>query len=88
MLLPGEHLFLFSKRALERLLTEIGLEYYAFEKPFFSQYDMFVIASRKSLKINQEEENRSFFALLTRTAFSTGFIRQRQSIQEIGKPVN
>jgi len=56
MLLPGEHLFLFSQRALERLLTELGLEYYAFEKPFFSQYDMFVIASRKSLKINQEEK--------------------------------
>jgi 2-polyprenyl-3-methyl-5-hydroxy-6-metoxy-1,4-benzoquinol methylase len=60
MLLPDEHLFLFSRKALKRLFTEIGLTFYAFETPFFSQYDMFVIASRNTLHTHQEEETEKY----------------------------
>jgi 2-polyprenyl-3-methyl-5-hydroxy-6-metoxy-1,4-benzoquinol methylase len=48
LLLPGEHLYLFSKQGLRRLLARIGFTQVAFEKALFP-YDMFCVASAAPL---------------------------------------
>ena len=43
---PDEHLFLFSKRAVEELFDRVGVSRLTFEPAIFSQYDMYFIAER------------------------------------------
>jgi SAM-dependent methyltransferase len=49
MLRPEEHLFLFSRESVQRLLTEAGFPHVAFEPAVFGHYDMFAVASAESL---------------------------------------
>jgi glycosyltransferase involved in cell wall biosynthesis len=58
MLLPEEHLFLFSRRAIVRLLEEAGLKFVRFEKAPFGNYDMLLAASRSELKTYEDSERR------------------------------
>jgi SAM-dependent methyltransferase len=44
-----EHLYLFSKSALKRILSETGFAHCLFEPPVFPQYDMAAFASSKPL---------------------------------------
>ncbi len=44
MLLPQEHLYLFSQSSVRRLLSEAGAGHVAFEKALFQDYDMFLVA--------------------------------------------
>jgi SAM-dependent methyltransferase len=49
-----EHLYLFSRNALELLLAELGVEYFAFEEPVYP-YDMICVASRTTLRRTDRE---------------------------------
>lgn len=52
-----EHIFLFSKQSICKLLNEFGFKYVAFLNAFFGDdYDMFLIASRKPLRKNTPKE--------------------------------
>jgi SAM-dependent methyltransferase len=51
-----EHIHLFSQDSVQQLLQSCGLEKIAFERAIFSQYDMFLVASRSSLTIHTQEE--------------------------------
>lgn len=53
MLLPNEHLFLFSRQAVRELLARVGLHHVTFEPAVFAHYDMCVLASREPLKVLQ-----------------------------------
>lgn len=50
MMLPKEHLYLFSQRSVKNLLGRLGIENVYFEPPIFDQYDMFLVAARKPVK--------------------------------------
>ncbi len=50
LLLPQEHLFLFSETSAARLFKELGAPSVRFEPAFFSQYDMFLVVSRVPLE--------------------------------------
>ena len=50
MLLPEEHLNLFSRPALESLFRKLGAVELRFEKAIFQAHDMFVFASREPLQ--------------------------------------
>jgi glycosyltransferase involved in cell wall biosynthesis/2-polyprenyl-3-methyl-5-hydroxy-6-metoxy-1,4-benzoquinol methylase len=50
LLLPQEHLFLFSESSVSRLFTGLGATSIQFEPAFFSQYDMFMVVSRTPLE--------------------------------------
>ncbi|NJL47133.1 MAG: class I SAM-dependent methyltransferase [Leptolyngbyaceae cyanobacterium SM2_5_2] len=63
MLIPNEHLFLFSERSINQLLNQLGFNYIYFEPAIFSDYDMFLIAAREPLKINTPAQIEA--ALLT-----------------------
>lgn len=52
-----QHIWLFSKKSVEKLLREHGFNYINFEPAVFGDdYDMFVFASREPMKQNTEEE--------------------------------
>ena len=62
-LLPGEHLHLFSKQSVQRLLGVVGAEHVAFEPAPFAHYDMLLVASRCALEAHAPEAAEA--ALLT-----------------------
>jgi 2-polyprenyl-3-methyl-5-hydroxy-6-metoxy-1,4-benzoquinol methylase len=52
-----EHLYLFSKRSLTKLFSDLGFGHIYFETAIFSQYDMFAVVSRVPLNpVSQEEQ--------------------------------
>lgn len=59
MLKADEHLYLFSRRSVTKLLEQIGAERIYFEPAIFSHYDMFLVAGRNPIKSYsfQESEN-------------------------------
>lgn len=52
MLIPEEHIYLFSDRSVTRLFKQLGAEYIQFEPAIFSQYDMFFAVSRVPFSTN------------------------------------
>lgn len=55
MMIPNEHLYLFSQESIQKLFNSLGFQYIEFLPAIFSHYDMFLIASRTSLKKNSLE---------------------------------
>lgn len=52
LLVPDQHIYIFSKRSVEKLLKESGFNYISFEKPAFGEnYDMFLFASKKPMEL-------------------------------------
>ncbi len=49
MLIPKEHIHLFSKKGIIELYTRLQLQAFVFEPAYFEKQDMFTIASRSSL---------------------------------------
>ena len=59
LLEPDQHIYIFSKRAIERLLQEEGFEYIVFEPPAFGEYyDMFLFASPNPIEELDERERQ------------------------------
>lgn len=56
MLLPDEHIYLYSQSAARRLFHELGAEHLVFEKPFFPEHDMFFVVSRQPIETISEED--------------------------------
>ena len=46
MLIPDEHIYLFSEQSAKALFKLLGAEYICFEPAIFSHYDMFFVVSR------------------------------------------
>lgn len=60
MMIPTEHLFLFSKESVTELLRRLGIAHIVFEEPMFAHYDMFFIASRQPIIRQSADEIRQF----------------------------
>ena len=57
LLVPEQHIYIFSKRSITKLLREAGFEYINFEQPAFGEYyDMFLFASLNPIKEVQIKE--------------------------------
>jgi 2-polyprenyl-3-methyl-5-hydroxy-6-metoxy-1,4-benzoquinol methylase len=59
MLIPDEHIYLFSDRSVTRLFKQLGAEYIQFEPAIFGHYDMFFAVSRVPLQVNTPEQVES-----------------------------
>ncbi|MGC2063330.1 MAG: methyltransferase domain-containing protein [Thermodesulfovibrionales bacterium] len=51
-----EHLYLFSRKSIGTFLEQLGAAHIHFEPAIFSHYDMFLVASRQPLKVNDAED--------------------------------
>lgn len=56
MLIPEEHIYLFSESSVTRLFQQLGAEHIKFEPAIFGHYDMFCVVSRVPLKANTHEQ--------------------------------
>jgi glycosyltransferase involved in cell wall biosynthesis/2-polyprenyl-3-methyl-5-hydroxy-6-metoxy-1,4-benzoquinol methylase/uncharacterized coiled-coil protein SlyX len=56
MLLPDQHLYLFSKRSVAELLRRVGAEHVQFESAIFPAYDMFLVGTKAPASVIPEEE--------------------------------
>ena len=56
MLIPEEHIYLFSDRSATRLFQQLGADHLQFEPAIFSHYDMFFAASPAALRMNTTEQ--------------------------------
>jgi 2-polyprenyl-3-methyl-5-hydroxy-6-metoxy-1,4-benzoquinol methylase len=59
MLIPEEHIYLFSDHSVTRLIHQLGAEYIQFEPAIFGIYDMFFAVSRTPLQFNTPEQIES-----------------------------
>jgi 2-polyprenyl-3-methyl-5-hydroxy-6-metoxy-1,4-benzoquinol methylase len=59
MMIPDEHLYLFSERSVTRLFQRLGAEHIQFEPAIFGHYDMFLVVSRAPLHTNTPEQTDS-----------------------------
>jgi hypothetical protein len=59
VMLPREHLHLFSKRSVKSLLSRLGIQEVYFEPAIFDQYDMFLIAAKQPIKTHSPNEIES-----------------------------
>ena len=55
MLIPGEHLYLFSKPGITNFFQQLGLQV-TFEPAVFQQYDQFVVAGQQPMPAHTQEE--------------------------------
>lgn len=80
MLIPEEHIYLFSQRSAMEFFRRLGAEYIHFEPAIFAHYDMFLAVSRVPLKAHAPEEIES--ALLAtpngRLALALFDVRERE----------
>ena len=56
MLLPDQHLYLFSKRSVAELLRRVGAEHVQFETAIFPAYDMFLAGTMAPASVIPEEK--------------------------------
>lgn len=56
MMIPEEHIYLFSEKSVELFFSRLGVEHVRFEPAIFSHYDMFFVASREPLQVNGPAE--------------------------------
>ncbi len=63
LLVPEQHIYIFSKRSITKLLNSVGFNYINFEKPAFGEgYDMFLFASSNPIiKISKNEVEQQLY---------------------------
>lgn len=59
MLIPDQHLYLFSEPAVRRFLERLGMRNIQFEPAIFAHYDMFLAASREPLAVFNDSAIRA-----------------------------
>ena len=83
MMLPDEHLFLFSEQSVGRLLEETGLKYFEFHKAPFAQYDMLVVASRTGLNTVADNERWEVLRQSTTGRLLEAYMTQDGTIRDL-----
>jgi len=82
MLLPDEHLYLYSQHAARELFNQVGTKYINFERPVFPQHDMFFVASLQPIKpIDDMHEDTHLQTPKGR--FVQGLLDQDRKIKEL-----
>ncbi|WKJ92011.1 class I SAM-dependent methyltransferase [Methylomonas montana] len=56
MLIPEEHIYLFSQSSVARMFQQLGAEYVQFEPAIFEHYDMFFLVSRTPFQVKTAEK--------------------------------
>lgn len=64
MMLPDEHLYLFSREGVSELCRRLGDPHLRFEPAIFGHYDMFFVAGRRPFRANPEEAVREVLSAI------------------------
>lgn len=74
LLIPGEHIFLFSERSIREMCARLSINNIVFEQAFFSVYDMFLVVSGKPVIINLPEQVEAALAKTGQTRMAQALI--------------
>lgn len=65
LLVPDQHIYLYSKDAVRKILEEAGFPYIVFEHAFFGDdYDMFLFASGTEIEVNDNSATERYLKTL------------------------
>ncbi|QYD67851.1 methyltransferase domain-containing protein [Paraburkholderia edwinii] len=59
MLIPEEHIYLFSQKSVAQFFGQLGASYLAFERAIFDHYDMFLVVSKNPLQTHSREDGEA-----------------------------
>jgi len=85
MLIPDEHLYLFTRNSVQILFNELGIKYFYFEPAIFWQYDMFFIASREPIENNKQDFIDVVLQNSVQKRLLQALLDQRKTLQFIEK---
>lgn len=79
VLIPGEHIYLFSDRSVTQLFKQVGAEHIHFEPAIFSHYDMFFVVSRVPFQANTLEQSDAALLATPCGRFALALLDLRQT---------
>jgi 2-polyprenyl-3-methyl-5-hydroxy-6-metoxy-1,4-benzoquinol methylase len=82
MLIPEEHIYLFSDASVTRLFQQLGAEHIQFEPAIFSHYDMSIVVSRVPLQTNTPEQVDSTLLASPNGRFALAMLDLARKLQE------
>lgn len=78
-----QHVYLYSKTAIERILQSAGFRHIVFVPAFFGDdYDMFLFASKQSIQMNKEQETDDYLNRVSNGRLIKAMIRLFDEKQE------
>lgn len=83
MLLPEQHLHLFSKKSVTELLRRLGFGYVQFEPAIFPAYDMFLVAATAQLSVISDREAREILASRPEGRLVGALLDLRSELQDL-----
>ena len=83
MLLPDQHLYLFSRQSVSELLKRVGVGHVCFEPAIFSAYDMFLIGAAAPAPVIPEEEIDASLAASRDGRFARALLDLRASFEDL-----
>lgn len=83
MLLPKEHIHLFSRKAVEELARRLHLSALIFEPAFFPAHDMFFIASQVSFSAHSPEDLENHLLASPEGRFVLALLDQNDQLSEL-----
>ena len=78
MLIPKEHIYLFSERSITEFFRRLGANHIQFEPAIFAHYDMFLAVSRVPLEPLSSEEIEAALLATPRGRLSLALLDMRQ----------
>ncbi|CAG4901894.1 methyltransferase domain-containing protein [Paraburkholderia saeva] len=87
MMIPQEHIYLFSENSATRLFEQLGGKHIAFEPAIFDHYDMFFAVSRVPFHINSSEQIDSVLQASPTGRLTTALLdlRERETAANIDR---
>jgi 2-polyprenyl-3-methyl-5-hydroxy-6-metoxy-1,4-benzoquinol methylase len=78
MLIPDEHLYLFSKVGAYDFFSKLGAKEIRFMPPLFSDYDMFIAVSKSRIKIRSSSAIDTYLSKTNKLVLALLDIRERE----------
>ena len=88
MLIPEEHIYLFSDRSVRRLFKQVFAENIQFEPAIFGHYDMFLAVSRMPLQTNTPEQVDSAVMATSNGRFALALLDLRERELDLTRGLN
>jgi len=78
MLIPEEHIYLFSQKSATQLFGQLGASHIAFERAIFDHYDMFFVVSKNPLQTHSPEAAEAALQATPNGRITTALLDLRQ----------
>lgn len=88
MLIPEEHIYLFSKKGIQMLVDGLQMTNLIFEPAYFSEHDMFFIASRLPIQPSSPDEVERYLLSIPNGRFILALFDLDDQLTELGNQLS